>query len=70
MAKEGNVDITLWAIKNLKSGNLVGNKYSRNLWKVKPTNAINHLQNRYGKRDNRLDLVPVRVRIQEVQEDE
>ena len=65
-----SVDVTLWAIKNLKSGNLVSNRYNRNLWMVKPTNVVNRLQNPYGKRDNRLDLVPIRVRIQEVQEDD
>jgi len=66
----GDIDVTMWAIKNLKTGKLFGNKYSRNLWKVKPTNAIDHLQYPYGKREDRIDLVAVKVRIQEVKEDE
>lgn len=64
------IDIECWAIKNLDTGYIVGNKEGRTMWKVKPTNAIDTIKwkakNYYNKE---LSLVPVRIRITEVNND-
>jgi hypothetical protein len=66
-----DVDTFMWAIKHVPTGNLVGNKWQRMLWKTKPTNALNSILWKYNKHTGKdADLVSIRVHITEVQEDE
>jgi len=64
------IDVERWAIRSEGKNGLVGNKYSRSLWKVKPTNVIASLEckakNYYGKE---LNLVAVKVRVTEIKDD-
>ena len=63
------IDKAFWAIKNADTGSLVGNKENRTLWKQKPTNAINTIKwkaKTYYNKD--LNLVPVKVRVVEIDE--
>ena len=63
------IDKTFWAIKNANTGGLVGNKENRTLWKQKPTNAIDTIKWKYKTYYNKdLNLVPVKVRVVEVDE--
>ena len=64
------IDVERWAIRSEGKTGLVGNKYSRSLWKVKPTNVIASLERKakryYGKD---LELVAVKVRVTEIKDD-
>lgn len=62
------IDIERWAIKNGDRNGLIGNKEGRTLWKRKPTQAIKTIEWRAGLHRVKLDLVPVKVRITEVEQ--
>lgn len=62
------IDIELWAIKNGDRNGLVGSKTGRTLWKRKPTQAAEAIAwraNRYGVKVN---PIPIKVRIKEIEQ--
>jgi len=63
------LDETMWAILNEDTGKLVGNKFSRTLWRNKPTNAINVLLFKAGYSGINLNLKAIQVRITEIEYD-
>jgi hypothetical protein len=62
------IDVERWAIKNGDHNVLIGNKEGRTLWKRKPTKAIETIEWRASLHRINLDLVPVKVRITEVEQ--
>ena len=69
MTQSLKVDTVCWAIKSEKTGALVEEKFHRTMWKIKPTNAINTLKWKAKTFYNKdLNIVPVKVRILEIEE--
>tara|TARA_R110000796_G_scaffold18654_2_gene56384 strand:+ start:1632 stop:1826 length:195 start_codon:yes stop_codon:yes gene_type:complete len=63
------IDVERWAIKNVSSGGMVGDKWSRTLWKIKPTNAMNSIAWKMRRHHIKDELKCVRVLVREIEND-
>ena len=64
------VDTIKWAIKNVDTGSMVANKWSRTLWDQKPTNAMNSVAWKYSRHTKKeANLECVRVKVIELGDD-
>ena len=63
------IDVERWAIKNVSSGGMVGDKWSRTLWKIKPTTAMKSIAWKMRRHHIKDELKCVRVLVREIEND-
>ena len=63
------IEVERWAIKNVSTGNIIGDKWARILWKIKPTNAMNAIIWKLRQHHIKDELKCVRVLVTEIEND-